>query len=117
MQRCTYFQSTKHYSRLAGRARVSVFHLLLHGLKQPLVVSGRCNGLGPNVLHRAEGFRPQVQIMETSLEQHISIAGHAGIYIEKAKRKTERAHLLHRVLTMCRYIDRRGERRLQAAFS
>lgn len=77
----------KHYPRLAGRARVSVFHLLLHGLKQPLVVSGRCNGLGPNVLHRAEGFRPQVQIVETSLEQHVSIAGHAGIYIEKAKKK------------------------------
>lgn len=86
----------KHYPRLAGRARVSVFHLLLHGLKQPLVVSGRCDGLGPNVLHRAEGFRPQVQIVETSLEQRVSIAGHAGIYIEKAKRKTRRTPLLDR---------------------
>lgn len=93
---------------------MSVFHLLLHGLKQPLVVSGRCNGLGPNVLHRAEGFCPQVQVVETSLEQRVSIAGHAGIYIHKAKKKTGE-HVLDRVLTMCQYIDRRGEHRLQAA--
>lgn len=70
----------KHYPGLAGRACVSVLHLLLDSLQQPAVVSWRRDGLSANILHRAEGLSPQAQVVETLLEQRVSMAGHLRIY-------------------------------------
>lgn len=66
----------KHYPRLTGGACVSVPHLLLDGLQQTVVVSGRCDGLSAYILHRAEGLSPQAQVVKTLLELRISLAGH-----------------------------------------
>lgn len=92
----TYIQSLKHYPRLARGARVGVSHLLPHCLQQPLVISGRCDGLGPDILHRAESLRPQIQIVETLLQLRVSAAGHTRIYRENTQGKQPFNGLLFR---------------------
>lgn len=92
----TYFQSLKHYPRLARGARVSVSHLLPHCLQQPLVISGRGDGLGPGILHRAESLRPQIQIVKTLLQLRVSAAGHTRIYRENTQGKPPFNGLLFR---------------------
>ncbi len=64
----------KHYAGLAGGACVCVLHLLPDGLQQRAVVSGRRDGLGAYILHRAEGICPQVQVVKTLLQQRVSVA-------------------------------------------
>lgn len=66
---------------------MSVLHLLPDGLQQLAVVSGRCDGLGAYILHRAEGLRPQAQVVKTFLEQRVSMASHLRIYKEGQEKK------------------------------
>lgn len=75
----------KHYPGLSGGACVSVLHLLPDGLQQPVVVSGRCDGLCADILHRAEGLRPQAQVVKTLLEQRVGVTRHLRIYKGKEK--------------------------------
>lgn len=76
----------KNYPRLAGGTGVSVLHLLPDSLQQPAVVSGRCNGLSAYILHRAEGFCPQAQFMETLLKQRVGMTSNLGFYNGKCRR-------------------------------
>lgn len=59
---------------------MSVFDLLPDGLQQPGVVGGGGDGLSPDVLHRAEGFCPQAQVMEAPLQQGVSATRHLGLW-------------------------------------
>lgn len=59
---------------------MSVVDLLPDGLQQPAVVGGRRDGLGAHVLHRAESFCPQAQLVEALLQEGVSAAGPLGIY-------------------------------------
>lgn len=64
---------------------MSVLHLLPDGLQQPAVVGRRRDGLGADVLHRAEGLGPQAQIVKALLEQRVSMTGSLGIYKGKKR--------------------------------
>lgn len=59
---------------------MSVFDLLPDGLQQPGVVGGRCDGLSADILHRAESFRPQAQVVKTLLQEGVGTASHLGIW-------------------------------------
>lgn len=57
-----------------------VFDLLPDGLQQAGVVGGGRDGLSADVLHRAEGLRPEVQVVETLLQQGVGVASHLGVW-------------------------------------
>ncbi|TNN27057.1 hypothetical protein EYF80_062799 [Liparis tanakae] len=69
----------EHDAGLAGRARVRVLGLLPDGLQQPAVVGGGGDGLGADVLHRAEGLGAQAQVVEPLLEQRVGLARPLGV--------------------------------------
>lgn len=75
----SYLQSLKHDGRLAWGPRVAVFRLMPHSLQQPAVVCGGGDGLSADILHGAEGLRPQTQLMEALLQQRVGVAHHLGV--------------------------------------